>query len=445
MTASAASLGERRDIRQAVPSVGLADALVFLIPAVLAANVQLTGKLFLSELILLGAIPFLATQHRFMRISAASATVVVAGLLWLWAQVVTDLHRSTPFNDFSRGWLNILFTIIDFAAILMLIAGRQRRIILFTAGLAVGYMLEYRFNPSVFAEEYPWKFGIAIPVTLLIVLLGCHTAPIVRSVSWLFLFSAGTLNFVFGFRSLGGICFLAGTYLAAQAFSRRSASFRISLMRVMAFCLIGGFFAFLLVSGYGHAARDGFLGAPAAEKYRTESSGRFGVLLGGRPELFASSRAIIDSPFLGHGSWAKDPKYSNELISLLYRNGYQPDASLRSSIQHSRYLIPSHSYLLGSWVEAGFLGGLFWILVLTLSLKMLIVAFRTRPLLSPLFAFLGIELVWNVFFSPYGADQRILAMFTIAALLTSKDLPRKRLPTETPPLAELRRSRASRW
>src|SRR5207249_4985632 len=113
-------------------------------------------------------------------------------------------------------------------------------------------------------------------------------------------------------------------------------------------------------------------GAPAAQKYREESAGRFGVLLGGRPELFASSIAIADSPLIGHGSWPKDPKYTNDLLSVLSRNGYQPGGGLLYSIQHSDYLIPTHSFLFGAWVEAGLLGAVFWLVVLALAISTLI-------------------------------------------------------------------------
>jgi hypothetical protein len=403
--------------------IDVKDVFAFLVPALLAVTFRVTGRLFLSELVLVATIPAGLALHRFDRATRWPTAIVVAGLLWLWAQVVTDLYRSTPARDLARGWLSVVFTIVDFVAILIIISGERRRILLFTAGLAVGYALTYRLAPSPYAEADPWKFGVATPITLLIVLLSCHRAASRHFIPAALLLGAGMLNFAFGFRSLGGVCLLASAYLAAQAFSRRSGPLRVTLLRVVGLCLIGIVSAALLITAYGHAARDGFLGAPAAQKYSQESSGKFGVLLGGRPELFVSSRAIADSPLIGHGSWAKDPKYTNELLSVLYRNGYQPSGGLLYGIRHSGFLIPSHSFLFQSWVEAGLLGAVFWFLVLALTVTTLIGSFKERPLLSPLLAFLSVLLIWNIFFSPYGADQRIVAMFTVAVLLTCKRLP----------------------
>jgi hypothetical protein len=413
----------RDEMKPAAPAITLRDAFVFLVPAVLAVNAHLGGRLYLSELLLLAALPFLIAERRFSRAMRWQIAVVVAGLLWFWSQAIADLYRSTPPLDLLRGWSNIAFTVIDLVAILMLISGERRRVIIFATGIVVGEALAYRFNPDPYASGDPWKFGIAMPITLAIVLLSCHSALFrMRLFPAVSLFGAGVLNFAFGFRSLGGVCVLAGVYVAAQAFSRGSGPLKTTPLRLAASCAVGISLVALLITAYGHAAREGFLGAPAAQKYSQESGGKFGVLLGGRPEFFVSSKAIADSPLVGHGSWAKDPKYTNELLSVLYRNGYQPTGGLLYAIQHSDFLIPSHSFLFQSWVEAGLPGAVFWFLVLALTVTTLIGSFKERPPLSPLFAFLSLLLVWNIFFSPYGAGQRIVAMFTVAVLLTCKSV-----------------------
>src|SRR5258708_14335741 len=80
-----------------------------------------------------------------------------------------------------------------------------------------------------------------------------------------------------------------------------------------------------------------------------------GVLLAGRNEFLAAGSAIRDSPFIGHGSWAKDPKYKAILYDRLAELGYRKmGPELESDV------IPSHSYVFGAWVESGILGAVFW-------------------------------------------------------------------------------------
>jgi hypothetical protein len=431
MTVASQSLSARPDLRRAPHAMGFgfADLLCFLVPSLLAVNVHSTGRVFLSELILVAALPFVLAESLDEPRNAWTVIVVVFGLLWLWAQVVSDVYRSTAFSDMARGWLNVTFTVIDFIVIFILVSGRHRRILYFAAGLAVGYALEYVFNPSPYADVDPWKFGVAVPLTLVMVLLACRPGWLkFTAVSPVLLFSAGLLNFAFGFRSLGGVCLLAAAYVVAQTLyqSRELRAVRLPPARLAVFICVGALLAILVVSAYGHAARDGLLGARAATQYRAQSAGNFGVIIGGRPELLASFAAIADSPLIGHGSYAKNPKYTSIMISRLYSNGYTPDPNVLYEIQHSGYVIPSHSYLFGAWVQAGLLGALFWIVILALVVRALAMTFPIRHALSPLIAFLSALLVWNIFFSPYGADQRILGMFSVAALATFCQLPRTR-------------------
>ena len=132
---------------------------------------------------------------------------------------------------------------------------------------------------------------------------------------------------------------------------------------------------------------------------------------GGRG-FFASVRAIIDSPILGHGSWAKDPKYaklqSQGLNDLGIVGGNQPT---------DPNLIPAHSYLTQSWIWAGLAGGLYWLAVAALALWLMGNLFAFRTGLAPLIVLSTTLLLWNVAFSPYGNTARFLAAFGIAVSL----------------------------
>jgi len=162
---------------------------------------------------------------------------------------------------------------------------------------------------------------------------------------------------------------------------------------------------------YGLAASSGFFGEIEQQKYESQSSGEFGLLLGGRNEFLASSQAIFDSPLIGHGSWAKDQRYVELMQSRLEQLGYEV-IGVRESDQ-----IPSHSYLLGSWVEAGILGALLWIWVLCLVYRSFRAIYLSPLRPAPWVIFSALLLSWNVLFSPFGADQRLFAAYQIALIM----------------------------
>ncbi|MHA1112875.1 MAG: hypothetical protein ACTSRY_00005, partial [Alphaproteobacteria bacterium] len=110
-----------------------------------------------------------------------------------------------------------------------------------------------------------------------------------------------------------------------------------------------------------------------------------------------------DSPFIGHGSWAKDPYYASLLLQ------YRPELT---SVYESG-LIPTHSFLFGAWVEAGVVGAIFWLWIWILNARALGRVFTIREPLVPLFGLIGIVMAWDIIFSPYGAERRFIVPFYV--------------------------------
>ena len=397
-------------IKSARPS-RMMDALVFAIPCMLAFEMQLVGRLFLAEVMLLALAPILLLFKWRLLTAPMPRTLLILGLIWLMSQVATDLVRNTPFVDYSRGWAKITFTMINFTALYMLLHNSRRRLVLFALGAVIGGYLHHTLNPAPAALSDPWKFGLALPVTLLLV-LGAQrgferNAP--RLVS-LFLFFAAGLNLVMGFRSLSGICFVTAMFLFVQSRQSRPGA-RISRGRLIIITMIGIIGAIGFLEFYSYAARDGLLGAQAERKYKTQSSSKYGVLLGGRTEVLVALQAVADSPFLGHGSWAKDPKYQKMYFKLSGAKYAQQYFGRGSG------LIPTHSFIFGAWVEAGFLGFVFWAYVLWLTGRNLIYLNQMQETLSPLIAYISFLMMWDIVFSPFGFDRRVLVPFFIIVVM----------------------------
>jgi hypothetical protein len=187
--------------------------------------------------------------------------------------------------------------------------------------------------------------------------------------------------------------------------------------------LIGAWGALQL---YEHSAQSGWLGEDARQKYEMQSSGGYGLLLGGRTEILVSSRAVLDSPVIGHGSWAKDCGYAALYVQLKREAGYF------SGDEDGECLIPAHSHLMGAWVEAGVLGAVFWVWVLTLPVRTLTRLYTTAERLAPLVALLAFLLIWDIFFSPFGGERHFMTPFYIVLMISflpeGMKIPPVRLP-----------------
>ena len=228
----------------------------------------------------------------------------------------------------------------------------------------------------------------------------------------------GLVGIYLGSRSLGAVTLLAAMYVLLQAVigRHRRNPVGFSLGRTVLFLGLGLVGASAVLSGYQLVASQGMLGEDARQRYEQQALGAFGILLGGRTEIYASSRAILDSPWLGHGSWARNPYYSGLLLDLETAMVYEISYTAAESDR-----IPTHSHLFGAWVEAGIVGAIFWLWVLWLFVRVLSNLYVVREPLTPLVAFVGILVLWDTLFSPYGADRRIIVPFFLVVMMFAWD------------------------
>ena len=396
-------------VRQILNESASGDVACFVIPALAFLRVEVGGVLYATDLCLLALLPFVIERRAWLKIKPARIFFCL-GLLWLAGQVLTDVVRRSPFEDYSRGWSKIFLTLTHFATIALLVRQSQKRLVLYGVGLGVGGILTFFIAPGIYAADYPWKFGLGIPITILLCILAGTAAPRNRIAAVGILVSAGAINLVLGFRAMGAVCALAAVYTHLKLSSPQAdAGPRRTRTILTVTILAAGAWGIFAVYAYG--AQHAWFGADEREKFAVQSSGIGGVLLGGRGDFLASSAAIWDSPLLGHGSWAKDPFYGALLVNRMEDLGYEDTTS---GLEGD--LIPSHSYLFGAWVESGIAGALFWGWVLWLTASALIRASGLEPLF-PLFAFAGTFLIWNVLFSPYGADGRFTATYFVYAMI----------------------------
>ncbi|MDR3717140.1 MAG: hypothetical protein P4L51_30375 [Puia sp.] len=411
----------------------------FLIPTLRFIQVKVVGVLSGSDLVFLAIFLVLALRGKIELRTLRAKRFIVLCSLWLVSQCVTDVVRHSVFVDYARGWSNIGLTLINFVVLYSLLYDRPRRLIFYGWGLVVGGLLTFLITPDIYMETDPWKFGIAYPVSWATMLLVSRKKS--HSYEPVFLcIVVGGLHVLMGARSSGGMCIVVALYLlAVRYFIKRGA--RRYKLRARYIAAVGTGVVLSVVGifwGYGYAAQAGILGDDARKKYELQSSGKYGVLLGGRTEALSYVPAIIDSPILGHGSWAKDPTYIIAQRQALLMMGYG-DALDFDQAELEEGLIPSHSIIFGAWVDAGILGVVFWGWVFVLTLKMLLRVYPPGIRLLPLASYAAFQLLWDLLFSPYGAYMRTITPYYIVLVMTCMDA----MPLEAAPImASVRKKRS---
>jgi hypothetical protein len=404
----------------------LGDTVTFFAPCLQFLQFRIVGTLFGTDLILLAICPLTliygasASNKRFYR------RYLFFGCLWLFGQALTDAIRSTPFEDYARGWAMIGFTLTNFLGLYFLLSGDTKRTILYALGSAVGSIASYLVNPVIFASSYPWEFGYGFGLTIVVVVLATWASAHRHYVlAVVLLFGAAALNLYNGFRSEVGECSLAATFVMSKLRANGRASpntntSRVAQVRTFATLIVS---LGCIVQLYGYCAGNGMLGEVAQEKFDIQSSGRYGLLVGGRSQFLSGLDAAIKSPVIGYGSWAKDWRYSGRDAEIMTNLGYAVRAGAGPD---ESWVIPSHSYIIGAWVNTGILGVVFWLWVLSLPVRVLVLLTKTGHSILPLLVFGAGNLMWNLCFSPYGADQRLYATFftvMMISVLESQPMP----------------------
>ncbi len=392
-------------IKQAYTNNIFLDLAALLIPMTYVLEFNLIGRLYAIELLLLALLPVTLVLRGRLLFNKMPLTILGLGLIWFSGQIITDIIVDTPFRDLARGWAKITFTLLNFTSIYLLLVDSRRRIILFAVGLGIGTVFLFIFNPPAIGVTQPWKFGLGFALVYGVCgILSLRTITQKKIIAPIAFFAVSAFFFSQGFRSGGGVAFITAAYLILSNITSNRRNF--SPMRVVSLAVVGVIVIVGSLEGYEYAVKEGMFGAKALASLQSQKIGDYGVLLGGRSEILIASQAIGESPIIGHGSWAKDPYYSYLYAVLQFGHKAKDIPFLNTD------LIPTHSVIFGAWVESGILGGFFWAAILVIVIRVMLRLYASDDPLLPLFAFIGFLMIWDILFSPFGADRRfVLAYF----------------------------------
>jgi O-antigen ligase len=415
------------------------DLAVFGLGAAGIYSVGLVGALPGNEILLLPLLPVLLVYRGSRVFNREYLWFLVLVAAWLLGTLAADAYIDNYAINRMKGVARVAFFAFDFMALAILINHKMRRMIVFALSIAAVMLVSARGFRSDFLTE--WKFGGSSAFTILALLVASHYNEKKKYKTCIAIFLLlGLLNLYFAFRSQVVIILIAGALTLPIFENQRTLGRRqtrtMSRFRPLILLALAGGAIFISDQAIKLAATQGFLGENTSSKFQAQSSGKLGVLFGGRPETLVAIQAIIDNPIIGHGSFAADPKYLALKQDLQYEYGYSD-----TDTPEEEGGIPTHSHLTMAWVESGIFGGLFWLYILALVLRAILQTAIHRQPLSPLYCYFLVNFVWDIFFSPFGSVNRIwgayFVLLSYSVLRSAKPVPdappsRRPHPTQLP-------------
>jgi hypothetical protein len=328
----------------------------------------------------------------------------VAVFLMLIGYLVSDLIAMTDPSQYLRGWARVALYGFDMLALAVVVSHGSRHLWWFAFGLGAGILINLLLVPTPL-NVTSWKLGygqgIGLLVALLAGFLGRVAGPLVIA-------GVGIVSNFLDFRSFSGIFIGVSGIMMAQ--SRRQGTQRRYLIRALLFVVALTVASTVIVVTL-------MLSDEEFNLRRKESN------LGRYIGLVVAARAVIDSPFIGYGSWAADKHY----VVILNQELANAAAGTNIPVTKAESIMP-HSQLIQAWLEGGLLGVLFFLIYgwhLLLALHWL--TFSHMPdRMTPLYlVFVGTGL-WNLAASPFlGGQHRIniaCAVVVLALLVKERGL-----------------------
>lgn len=350
-----------------------------------------------------------------MRLERWEITVLKWCLIWASFQAISDLLNDTQLLSSIKGVgapLILGSTAVGFSR---WYEKRPDALSYVLLGTALTSWVNLYLYPDVFQQGNPWKWGGGEVVMLIGLIAVSFWFRPPRLVIFVLIIVFSLMCLLNNSRSMAMFPLL-GYSLYSLAYRGRwnslwnylgSGTPIFKIMIPLAFAI---FFAnYAAYSVFSSGMVDGLLPAEAGAKFREQATSSAGLLLAGRSESLISTRAFFAAPFFGHGSWAQDKDgYVQEYLRLRYEYGAADELE-----QSDLTLIPVHSYLFGALVWAGVMGGISWLMLANGLLKRYLMNVANLPLY---FHVGTVTFLWNLFFSPFGADARWQTGLFFAAL-----------------------------
>lgn len=377
--------------------------------ATTALELSVVGTVYVSELLFGLRIVWELAYRRSLKVPRVLAAFMVLCSVWLGAQIISDAVNGSELRDAVRGWARAVFLAGDTLGLWLLVRDSRKRLGTAILGIGLGLMAGVLISPNTLEQSHPWKFGVGGGALLISSVFAgklVSTGRVYIATALMILYAAVSLSL--DSRLLAGLGLLGATQVvyAASFGKARPGQGRIARAFAPAAVAISGY-VFMLT--YRYLFQVGVLGGQAAYRFQTQMHGAFGVLLGARKEAYAALRAISDRPLIGHGSWARNADYAL-LLAELEQYGYvvaPPENDL----------IPTHSHILGGWVEGGVLCVFVWAIPLFLVWRVLPLAMTRRNEISVSTCVLAALLGWDVLFSPLGGRTRVTDALAIVACM----------------------------
>ncbi|MFU8945156.1 hypothetical protein ACLRGF_00315 [Mycetocola zhadangensis] len=391
-------------------------AFVYAIAVSVLLSVRTPYSANISFGVALAIIAFPVTLRPWLSSRSGLVVTILAGLALVSGLILIDNGLSSdPGRYFNSGMAvyqaSILVGLVLAAATArwaIAVLGLNRFLILWASGLVVSAP----FLSDGFAEN-PWKYGLALPVSVLVFSLVSRGGFVLNLTALATLVLVST---VFSYRSWIQVL-VAGAIVIYVLRSAREKPGKPRRSRVLVGFALGGSvmaFAWLL----SVLASEGVLGEAVQRRTVEQASVAGNLLLGARPEWAAAWSLAGRYPLgLGMGVSPSSADWSTAVRAMPFSNSALQDTGTVSGYFRSGE-VAFHSVLWTFWGTYGVLGFVLVVVVIVLIGRALL-SLDSLPLSTPLMSAVAVLMIgaaWDLLFSPLALTSLAVTLALVSWL-----------------------------
>jgi hypothetical protein len=332
-----------------------------------------------------------------------SAWLLSAGTVSILAYMITtELNGVSPWQ---RSLVILAANLAALVAFRILTRGNLRKIIALIAGHSAAWLILTIIAPTKFAAISPenlWKFGIAVPVTIVILYVLGRGGKKNLWLNFIILAGLGIFSIALNFRSHGLACLLAAAVFLIMNLPTKTAKnnlLRRTGQTVLALIIL------LPMSQLPAMMESGVFGQAVQGKALAQSEGG-PAFLAGRTEPAMSYAIIRERPLMGWGSVDQVPiGLVAEGRDILAGLGVLNTGHIYEGWFRNGAVVTLHSILAQIWVEGGFFSAIFLIVLMAWGI---LSSIRWRGVQGALIVYLSFQIIWDTLFSPHTTYTAIL-------------------------------------
>lgn len=366
-------------------------------------SIRVLGDVYIGEIILSILVLSNLVLGKRIQVPSQTRTLVVLIAIWFLANLVSSFVRQKSISLTLIAIFTVIITGICLVGALHFFQNYPQNRAKFILMFGIGKILGVIVDPSPYAAQLPWKFGYGEPMIITVLALIIFIKK--KYFVYIFLPILVLISITNEARTLSFLIVFAISCFAVSNINLFKRHLNITIFVAL--------IAPILYMGYLQLALSGQLGEVENERAQVLTNTELGPLVA-RKEFLFSIKAFVKSPVVGYGF---DPVVSKDIIL----SGYQSLANLGLRVQIlNDQDLPIHSFIMGALIQGGIFAGFFWMYVFILGIRALKNVLISETFHIPLIAYVSTSLINRVFFSPFGASERLIAVVFIAILVSIK-------------------------